>query len=301
MSEKNKHAIIGIHFLLVKVSARRVAEDPGTSRREDHRPMSNNATRRIRSRIPALCIAVALATAAILSSPPHTAHAAKYDIIVPDGVLSQSMFKDLSEQIGLAVAYHPLAPAEPLGLLGFDIGVEVTAIDIDEGEPFWTAVNADLPSYLAFPKLHAQKGLPFGLDLGLVYTQVPSSNIGMWGAEVKWAILKGTIAAPALALRGSYTTLLGVDTLDVSTYGADLSISKGFGPFTPYAGIGQIAMNTSTSATSSAPGNPQLQDESVSATHGFIGAKLSFLMLSFVAEADFAATPTYGARLNLSF
>lgn len=261
--------------------------------------MSNNTIPRIQPRIATPWIAVVLAAAAILSGPPHAAHAAKYDIIIPDGVLSQSMFKDLSEQVGLAVAYHPLAPAEPLGLLGFDIGVEVTAIDIDEGEPFWTAVNADLPGYLAFPKLHAQKGLPFGLDLGLVYTQVPSSNIGMWGAEVKWAILKGTLATPALALRGSYTTLFGVDNLDVSTYGADLSISKGFGPFTPYAGIGQVATTSSSDAT--ALGGGALQDESISATHGFIGAKLSFLMLSFVAEADFAAIPTYGLRLNLSF
>lgn len=263
--------------------------------------MSNNTARRKAFRIPALCAAVALATAAILSIPLQAAHAAKYDVSVPNGVLTQSMFKDLSEQIGLAVAYHPLAPAEPLGLLGFDIGVEVTAPDIDESEQFWTVVNPDLPSYLAFPKLHAQKGLPFGVDVGLVYSQVPSSNIGMWGAELKWAILKGTIATPALAIRGSYTTLFGVDNLDVSTYGADLSISKGFGPFTPYAGIGQIATKASSDAASADPGNPQLQDESTSATHGFIGAKLSFLMLSFVAEADFAAIPTYGLRLNLSF
>jgi hypothetical protein len=90
-----------------------------------------------------------------------------------------------------------------------------------------------------------------------------------------------------------------VDNLNVSTYGADLSISKGFGPFTPYAGIGQLMTKTSTDALSDV--GVALQDESVSETHGFIGAKLSFLMLSFVAEADFAAIPTYGVRLNLSF
>lgn len=242
---------------------------------------------------------IALAAATLFSLPPHDASAAKYDISIPDSVLTQAMFKDLSEQIGLAVAYRPLAPAEPLGLLGFDLGVEVTAVKIDNDDPFWTAVNPDLPNYLAFPKLHAQKGLPFGFDVGLVYTKVPSSNIGMFGGELKWAILKGSIATPALALRGSYTTLLGVDNLDVSTYGADLSVSKGFGPFTPYAGIGQVAITSSTDATAFPSGN--LKDESVSATHAFIGAKLSLLMLSVVAEADLAAVPSYSLRLNLSF
>ncbi|MEW6683458.1 MAG: hypothetical protein AB1451_11145 [Nitrospirota bacterium] len=261
--------------------------------------MSNNTARSIRFRNPTRHLLIAIAAATVVGMPSHPAYAAKYDISVPDGVLTQANFKDLSEQLGLVLAYHPLAPAEPLGLLGFDIGVEITASDIDENESFWTDVTSDIPSYLTLPKLHAQKGLPFGIDVGLVYSQVPSSNIGMWGAEVKWAILKGTLATPALALRGSYTTLFGVNNLDVSTYGADLSISKGFGPFTPYAGIGQVATNSSSDAT--AFGGGALQDESISATHGFIGAKLSFLMLSFVAEADFAAIPTYGLRLNLSF
>ncbi len=260
--------------------------------------MSNHTAHNVRTSIRTSYFVIALA-AALFIVLPHDAQAAKYDISIPDGVLTQSMFKDLSEQIGIAVAYRPLAPAEPLGLLGFDLGIEFMAVKIDNDDAFWTAVNPDLPSYLAFPKLHAQKGLPFGFDVGLVYTKVPSSNIGMFGGELKWAILKGTIATPALALRGSYTTLTGVDNLDVSTYGADLSVSKGFGPFTPYAGIGQVAVNTGTDAT--AFGGGALDDESVSATHAFIGAKLSLLMLSVVAEADLAEVPSYSFRLNLSF
>ena len=267
--------------------------------------MSRSSVCHTNRRFTVLSVAVVLAATLAYGPSVQTACAANNDISIPNDTLTQSSFHDLSEQIGLAVAYYPLAPAEPLGLLGFDIGIELTATDIDQDASFWTAIledpSSDLPSYLPLPKIHAQKGLPFGIDIGLVYSQVPSSNIGMWGAEVKWAILKGTLATPALALRGTYTTLFGVDNLDVNTYGADLSISKGFGPFTPYAGIGQLAIKTSTSATVLGGGSTQLQDESISATHGFIGAKLSFLMLSFVAEADFAAVPTYGLRLNLSF
>lgn len=231
--------------------------------------------------------------AAALSLWPTAARAAKYDITIPSTYV-QAQFHDLSEQVGLALAYRPLAPAEPLGWLGLDIGVEVTAVKIDHDDAFWTAVNPDLPRYLTFPKLHAQKGLPFGIDVGLVYTKVPSSNVGMVGGEVKWAVLKGTIATPALAVRGSYTTLTGVDTLDVSTYGADVSISKGVGPLTPYAGIGEAWIKSSTDAV-------PLDDESISATHGFIGVKLSLLLLSLVAEADFAKVPSYSLRFNLSF
>jgi hypothetical protein len=258
----------------------------------------NTTTRQCRLR-PWFTALAALCVFTVLPIATTAAQAAKYDIAIPDGFLTQSMFKDLSEEIGLAIAYRPLAPAEPLGLLGFDIGVEVTAVKIANDEAFWSLVNPDLPSYLAFPKLHAQKGLPFGIDVGFVYTKLPSSNVGMWGGELKWAIIKGTVAMPALAVRGTYTTLTGVDTLDVSTYGADLSVSKGFGPLTPYAGIGQTWINSSSDALSSAA--VPFDDESLSASHFFVGTKLSLLLLSFALEADFAKTPSYSFRMGLSF
>jgi len=225
-----------------------------------------------------------------------TAHAAKYDIVFPPSGYVQSEFRDLSEQVGLAIAYLPLAPAEPLGLLGFDLGVEVTAAKIDGNDSFWTKLIPEAPSYLPFPKLHLQKGLPFGIDVGVIYTKVPSSNIGMFGGELKWAILKGTLATPALAIRGSYTALTGVDRLDVSTYGADVSVSKGVAFLTPYVGVGQVWIKSS----SDAPGL-NLRDESISATRGFVGLKLSLLVLSFAAEADFSKIPLYSLRASLSF
>lgn len=221
------------------------------------------------------------------------AHAAKYDITLPPGY-GQTEFQDLSEQLGLAIAYIPLAPAEPLGLLGFDVGVEITAVKIDHNEAFWKAVMPGTPPrYLPVPKLHAQKGLPFGIDIGLVYSKVPSSNIGMLGGELKWALLKGTLATPALAVRGSYTTLTGVDNLDIATYGADVSVSKGFAFITPYIGLGQVWIKSSSDALGF--------DESLAAPKIFVGAKLSLMVLSLAAEADYSKVPSYSLRLSLSF
>ena len=238
-------------------------------------------------------LSLALAAGLGLAKP---AWAAKYDIAIPSTTAYlQGQFHDLSEQLGLAIAYRALAPAEPLGLLGFDVGVEITASKIDRNESFWTKVMPSTPpGYLPFPKLHAQKGLPFGIDVGLVYTKLPSSNIGMVGGEIKWAILKGTLATPALAIRGSYTTLTGVDQLDLSTYGADVSVSKGIAFVTPYLGVGQVWIKSSTDAV-------PLQDESISATRTFVGAKLSLLLLSFAAEVDFSKVPSYSFRAGLSF
>jgi hypothetical protein len=221
--------------------------------------------------------------------------AASRDIELPDD-FTQSQLEDLSRQFGMAISYTPLAPAEPLGILGLDVGLEVTLVDIDQDESFWTnAIEDNPPSYLAFPKLHVQKGLPLGFDIGLQYAKVPGSNIGLWGGELKWAFVKGGIAFPAIALRGSYTQLIGVDDLDLTTYGADLSISKGFTFLTPYAGIGQIWIQTKEKTDLL-----DLDTEDQSLTKGFVGIKLTLFVFSFVAEADFGEIPIYSLRANLS-
>ncbi len=218
------------------------------------------------------------------------------NIAVPGGYL-QSQFKDLSRQLGLAVSYVPAAPAEPLGLLGFDVGVEVTSVDIDNNATFWSsAISGGAPNFLMFPKLHAQKGLPFGVDVGLVYASVPNSNVKLLGGEVKYALVKGSTVTPAVALRADYTTLNGVSDIDLQTYGADLSVSKGFAFITPYAGIGQVRIKSSEQSPFVA-----LSDEKLTETRGFGGVKIAIIPFSLVAEAGLADVNSYTLRFNLSF
>lgn len=244
---------------------------------------------------------VALSFLIILSLWPirSSSWAAGNDLKLPTTLpYSQEEFKDLSETVGLLISYKPLAPAEPLGILGFDIGFEVTAVDVDQNKSFLKDAISDQnpPSYFVFPKLHAQKGLPFGIDLGVVYAKVQESNIGLIGGEIKWAIFKGTIATPAIAVRGSYTSLIGVADLDLSTYGIDISASKGFGFLTPYVGVGQVWIDSKENVPFLT-----LSDEKLSRTKGFAGLKIKLLLLSLVAEAELSQVPSYTFRANISF
>ncbi len=218
--------------------------------------------------------------------------------------LTQGQFKELSKEAGAAISFKNTAPAEPLGITGFDAGIEISAADI--GGDYWeSAFGNDAPSYLVLPKLRVRKGLPLGIDIGAMYSYVPDSNIKLYGFEVSKAILEGTAATPALGVRATYTKLSGVDELDLQTVGIDASISKGFLFLTPYAGAGGVWISSEAKgnlqALATAEGNP-LGSEDVFQPRVFAGLKVSPLpLVGFTAEVEYQERPIYSLKAALSF
>jgi hypothetical protein len=226
-------------------------------------------------------------------------------------LLNQEDFKSFSTDLGMALSYQPLSPAAPLGdtLPGFDVGVEASYVKLDTSAPYFqkidTAVTAsgagNLPNALVIPRIHVQVGLPvIPVDLGVSYASVPNSDIKLVGYEIKCAVVRGGVAMPAIAIRGAYTKLSGVDALDLSTKSLDLSISKGILIFTPYAGVGEVWITSDPHNTPSALF--QLQKEDITKAKFFVGSKVKiFPFVNLVVEGDFSNVQEYSARLNLNF
>jgi hypothetical protein len=235
-------------------------------------------------------VAAAVATVALVASPTM---AAELDQL---GRLDQRQFRSLSEDLGAALSYKPLVPAEPLGVAGFDIGAEIGLTRLKSAEVFDRATSGDSPSVLPVPRLHVHKGLPLGIDIGVSYTSIPQTNIDVWGGELRYALLEGGAALPALALRASYSRMSGVDQLDLSTRGVDLSVSKGFLFLTPYAGVGRVWVSASPN------GVPGLAGESFAVNKLFGGANLAFGIFSVAMEIDRTGEVwSYGGKVALRF
>lgn len=209
--------------------------------------------------------------------------------------IAQAEFRLLSEDLGAALSYHAQVPAEPLGLAGFDIGVGVTATRFENAEILQQVTSDDAGTTLYLPTLRLHKGLPAGFDVGLTYVSVPGSNIRYTGGELRYAILRGGVASPALAVRGSLTKLSGVDQLEFETRGIDISISKGFALFTPYAGVGRVWIE-------SAPNVSGLQKEDFSLTKVFVGLGMNFAVLNVNLQADRTGeASSYSLKLGWRF
>lgn len=215
--------------------------------------------------------------------------------------LNQNEFRLLSEDFGSALSYKPVTPAEPLaGVVGFgfDIGVEVTSTDISKSAAALDKASGTTSglSTLYVPKLHVAVGLPFGIDVAAFTSAIPSSNIKLVGGELRYALMSGGVALPAVAIRGAITRLSGVDQLSFDTKSLDISISKGFLMLTPYAGVGQVWVNSKANVLGA--GGVTL-DESFTQSKAFIGANLNLGLTNFALEGDkTGGTTSYSFKMG---
>lgn len=206
---------------------------------------------------------------------------------------AQPAFKTFSEDLGAALSYKAVIPAEPLGVTGFDLGLEVTSTKMRNLD---IATNNSSLTSLVVPKLHVHKGLPFNIDVGAFYSSVPTTNIKLYGGELRYAILEGGTATPAVAIRGALTKLSGVSQLALSTKSLDVSISKGFAMLTPYAGVGTVWVDSTPN------GIPALTKESFRQNKVFAGANLNFGLMNFAFEYDKTGpAASYSAKLGFRF
>jgi hypothetical protein len=210
------------------------------------------------------------------------------------GNLTQEQFHKLSEDLGAALSYKGVTPATPLGVLGFDLGVEVSATDLKNSDLFRLA-GGDSPSTLYVPKLHLYKGLFAGFDIGAFVGGTSSFKATLFGADARFAFVDDTLTTPAVAVRISGTKSTGGGDIDVTTYGADLMVSKKFTIVTPYAGAGVVRVQSKAGGTS-------LAREEFSQGRGFVGVNMNFGVINLAFEAEkMSGTSTLSAKAGWRF
>ena len=196
--------------------------------------------------------------------------ALEFDFEIQPGA-QQADFRSVVEDVAAALNSKSLTPAEPGGLTGFGLGVYGNYVETDDPGA-WNRLIGEEVDEIGVVGVIAQKGLPMGFDVGVSYAWVPGADGRVFGAELRKALVEGGVATPAIGLRASYSTLDGIDELDYDSVGLDLSISKGFGPLTPYAGVGYVWSQFEPDSI------VPLQDEDVDESRLFVGLRLSALL-----------------------
>jgi hypothetical protein len=213
--------------------------------------------------------------------------------------LTQAQFKPFARDLVSALSYKAISPTEPLGITGFDVGLGLSVIETNTDLPWGIALGSE-KSYLTVPRISLQKGLPFGIDVGGLYATIPGTGIQFFGAEVKYALVEGNVALPAIAIRAAATQLAGLEQLDLETRTVELTISKGLLNFTPYAGVGKIWGDV-TPENSALKGLVKLSPESPDMVRVFAGLNFSIFLGSLAIEVEktgdnFGASTKVGIR-----
>ena len=140
--------------------------------------------------------------------------------------------KRFTELTGTVSNFRSLSPASPLGIWGFNVGVEITSLPQNTFQIFNQPLN--LPSY--FPRFHAAKGLTPNLDaelslllprlvLGRGALPQEIESLAVYGGGLKYTLLREEEFWISLAARATYNRLY-LKFFKSDTYGADVSVSR---------------------------------------------------------------------------
>jgi hypothetical protein len=213
--------------------------------------------------------------------------------------ITQQEFVTFSRIAAQAIYPTPVEPARARGLMGFDIGIAVTAVPVDPDAAYWRNSTSDdftVHGYVAVPRLVASKGLGRA-TISASYAKVQSSDVSTWGGALDYPILNGGLLRPTLALRAAYSTLNGSDNFDLKTYGAEIFLSKGIGPVTPYIAAGRMKVDSTGNVRVPTTVAIPLHDDSAFNRYT-VGVKLSLLIPKIVIEATQAEERSYAAKVS---
>ena len=218
------------------------------------------------------------------------------------------MVDSLLETIAVGAAERTYQPASNLGILGFDIGVEVTAISLPS--EFQNALalasqvsQTQIPGLFPLPRLNARVGLPFGIDFGATYTGYEDifQSIGL---DAKWTFMKVSgLADLATQVTGNYTKIWYIST---HAYTFDVVMSKNLILLEPYIGAGLVNWNgdldVPLGGSKGLPTDIAAHDSGTTG-HFFVGVPIKLLLLHLTPQYDygFSGVSTYGIKVSLAF
>ena len=223
------------------------------------------------------------------------------DDISFDPATTQAEFSKFSRVVGQGIFPTPVEPARASGLLRFDVGVAATLVAVDTNDPYYRHAvpqNNDFVhnGYAALPRLVVTKGFSAGTISGS-YAKINNSGIGTWGGALDIPVIRGSLATPEIAVRGSYATLTGVNVYKLKTYGAEAFVSKGFGPLTPYGSIGRQRID----ARGDLPAPLGTLHDKSEFNRLTLGLRISLLVPKLAVEATQGEVRSYAAKISVGF
>lgn len=205
--------------------------------------------------------------------------------------LTQDGFQQLVADLGSVLRFRQLGDTTTLAKGVVELGVQLANTPFDDAKWTWNASNSNVGRSISFPQVVARFGVADRVDLGLWGGVDPPAKYGMAGIDAKVALLRQGPGRPvSVSVRPSVTSLIRPGNMWAGTTSVDLSVSRAFGPWSPYVGV----------AAASSLGIEWLDEvdlDPATAGRSLAYAGLSYRWRAFILSAEVEK----GTRVNYAF
>ena len=226
-----------------------------------------------------------LALAATLAPAAASAQSANIDL--RPGLTSEE-FTALTADLGPILRFRQLGDSTTLGKGNAAVAVQLANAPVSDGTRSWS---------LSFPKVVARVGVNDRVDVGAWGGINADSNYGLVGCDTTIALMtEGPSRPVSVSIRPSITSLVGPSDLWAANVSVDLSVSRAFGPLSPYAGL-------ATTSTGAIERRDDLDLDPVSAgdSLAYAGVGYRWRSVSVAAEVEKGDRVSYGFRIGTRF
>jgi len=157
--------------------------------------------------------------------------------------LIDSQFKSFAENLSASQSYRSLSRTRTSGAAALNIGFDYSSTSVEPRSFLEEYTPRETPDTLLIPRLHVNTGYGDGWNAGAFYSSVPDSDIEIYGGELSYSLGSRYEYVPEISVRGTYSQVSGITDMFVTSTGLELSVSKGFSGFTPYAGVGTTRLD----------------------------------------------------------
>jgi hypothetical protein len=217
--------------------------------------------------------------------------------------LTVGELKEFAREGGQIMRFRQLSSADTLGKWKFDVSLGYALFFIDDHKGAWNNTMSHptgdhyLGSKLGFPLLSLRLGVHDAVDVEVNGTLNWASNYGFVGAATKIRVLRQSEKMPvSVAVRPSVAALLGPSEMQGVNASIDVSVSRNFHGFSPFAGV-------TTSVTGIHEDSADTDIGSQSAAHelAFAGVEYRYKAISAAAQAEISNIAAVGFRLGGTF
>ncbi len=230
----------------------------------------------------------AVGIVAILAAPASAQQSGNTGDLRPG--LTQAQFDAFAAELGSLLRFRQVGDATTLGKGNIEISAQFANMPFDDSKGVWTTAH-HLGRSISYPQVVARFGVGERVDLGAWGGLDPGAKYGLAGIDTRIALLRQSDGRPvSVMIRPSFVSLIYPSEVLAGTVGVDVSVSRAFGPLSPYAGIG--------ASTSGAIEHSKVVDlDPASANQSFAFAGLSYRWRTLVMSAEVEK----GARFNYAF